>query len=437
MKTLGIALGLIALACSGTTENDGGDTTRGGASSGGAANASGGKLSGAGGRDGSDTWSAALFASDQLTRFDLELPPDSIDALLAVESAGDALAEKYVPATLRYGNEVVENVGLRIKGEASFRAFSGKSAFKIKFDEFVPRQTFRGLRRLTLNNAVEDPSFVAERLAYDVFRAAGLPAPRCNSALVYVNGDFRGLYTNVEAEDKVFLSHWFDNDDGNLFEETGHDLLPGGEAYFELETNEQQADYSGLSALIEAADTAAANDFSAAITKRLNIEHFLRFAAAEAAVNQWDMYAHARIIPNNFRLYENPKDGRFVFLPWGVDMSMKPFPDSGRTYIPAFELGRLNDDGAGEVTAGILFQKCLSEAKCKAAYALEVEQLATLYESLDLARIAATYFAQVRQHAYADPYKEVTNEEVEAGYETVRRIIDGRVAALRADLEAQ
>ena len=51
----------------------------------------------------------------------------------------------YVRGTFRYGGETVENVGVRLKGEGASAA-DRKAPFKIKFDEFVPEQAFRGLR---------------------------------------------------------------------------------------------------------------------------------------------------------------------------------------------------------------------------------------------------------------------------------------------------
>ena len=424
----------------GDTSSEGGAVTevpQGGAQAGGADEggaAGDGAQGGEGGQAPSFDASAQIYDAERLPRFDIELSPDAVTALNALTGPTDPHASDYVHATLRYGDELLADVGLRIKGESSFRKLDKKSAFKIKFDEFVPHQLFHGLHRLTLNNMIEDPSFIAERLAYDVYRAAKLPAPRCNSALVYVNGDFYGVYANIESEDKTFLSRWFASNDGNLFEEGNHDFLPGAESYFDLETNEAANDRSGLNELIAAASASDATNFSATVGASLNLEHFLRFTAAEAAVNQWDMYAFTMFYPNNFRIYENPSDGRFVFLPWGMDMSMKPFRDSGRAYIHAFEISRQGDRPNGKIEAGILYRKCLDEPACRAAYAVEVEQMANLYEQLGLADAAARYYAQVRDYVYAESRKEYTNERFEQAYQSVLTTIAGRAAALRADL---
>ena len=107
---------------------------------------------------------------------------------------------------------------------------------------------------------VDDPA-VARELAREPIAGhhelAGLPAPRCNSALVYVNGEFYGVYANVEAEDKTFLSRWFASNDGNLYEEGQVDFVPGAEVEFDLETNETANDRTDLMQLIAAVDSAS------------------------------------------------------------------------------------------------------------------------------------------------------------------------------------
>ena len=147
------------------------------------------------------------------------------------------------------------------------------------------------------------------------------------------------------------------------------------------------------------------------------------------------MYAHTVFFPNNFRLYADPTTHKFVFLPWGMDMSMKPFRDSGRAHIPVFGLARQGDSANGRVSAGLMFRKCLDSEDCKTRYASAVVEAASLYEKLGLEAVAARYYAQIREHVRKDPRKEYSNEAFEAGYRALLTTIRERPGALRADLE--
>jgi spore coat protein CotH len=91
--------------------------------------------------------------------------------------------------------KVFQNVGIRLKG-ATTRKYQ-KASFKIKFDAFVKSQRFKGLKRLTLNAMMTDPSQVHEVTAYRLFRAAGVPAPRAGFARVSIDGSYVGLFLNL------------------------------------------------------------------------------------------------------------------------------------------------------------------------------------------------------------------------------------------------
>jgi spore coat protein CotH len=365
--------------------------------------------------------------------FELELPEESLQALRERTRFDDPANEVYVQGTLRHGDTVLESVGVRFKGEGSFRPLDGKSAWKIKLDEFVPEQHLGGLKRLTFNNMVEDPSFLAERLAYHVYRALDLPAPRCNAALVLVNGESYGLYANIEAEDKPFLRRWFDEDGGNLYEEGQSDFVPGAETTFSLQTNEEANDRSDLVALIDAAESVASGASWSDLDGVLNTDHFLRFTAAEAAVNQWDMYAYTRFYPNNFRLYADPALG-LTFLPWGMDMSMKPFRDSGKPHVRIFELARQGDYDGGQVIAGRIYRLCLEDPVCIEEYSAAVSDVADAYEALDLEALAQRYYEQILPLVEDDPRKEYSMQDFETGYQSLLSTIRERPEAMRADL---
>src|SRR6185369_7170650 len=89
-------------------------------------------------------------------------------------------------------------VGVRLKGGSfGFRTLTGKASFKVKFNFSVSGQRFQGLKKLTLNNMVQDDSMVHETLAYTAFRAMGVPAPRTGFAYLRVNGADYGVYLDV------------------------------------------------------------------------------------------------------------------------------------------------------------------------------------------------------------------------------------------------
>jgi spore coat protein CotH len=375
-----------------------------------------GGVDGAGG-DGGPLDATPIDPSDELydpaviPRFELELSQASIDALIADPRV-------YVRGALHHGSEVVTDIGVRIKGEYNFRPLGEKAAFKLKFDEFVPGQTFRGLKRMTLNNSLEDQSWVAERLTYAVYRHAGLAAPRANAAWVVVNGEDYGLYINVETEDKRFLGRWYADSDGNLYEEMQHELVPGNEGFFELETNETANDRGDLTALFAAIDAANDATLLADVAGVIDTDAFLRYCAAEAAVWQWDGYCYTRFGPNNFRLYHEPSLDKFYFLPWGMDMSWKSY-ESSMDFFDA---------------RGMLFARCLAGTTCRDAYRAELSATADRLEALDVVALADAWGDQVRDSVAADPKKETSVSGFEDALADVRAQAAGRPADIRAQL---
>ena len=122
-------------------------------------------------------------------------------------------AREYVRATIHEGDRVYEEVGIHLKGAAgSFRDIDNeKPAFTLNFDKFVDEQKFRGLDKFSLNNSVQDPTYMTEAICSDLFLAAGVPTPRTAHARVSLNGRDLGLYVLKEGFDKAFLKRHFKN----------------------------------------------------------------------------------------------------------------------------------------------------------------------------------------------------------------------------------
>jgi hypothetical protein len=270
-----------------------------------------------------------------------------------------------------------------------------------------------------------------------------VPAPRANSASVYVNGAFYGVYTNIEAEDKHLISRWFQKEGGNLYEKEGtRDFVSAALSEFNLETNETANDTTDLKNLINTIQAATNPDtLLADLGKNMDTANFLKFTAVEAAVNQWDTYAYTVFYVHNFRLYDDPATGKFHFIPWGLDLSMKPFDGNVKSYIEAFKLATDRAKAGAPVTAGLIFQRCMASPSCKSSYKAALQQVVTVYEGLNLEAAANRYYMQIKDQVAADTRKATFNgpltvQQFDSAFQSVVTTIRGRVAALRADIAA-
>ncbi|MBL9087765.1 MAG: CotH kinase family protein [Planctomycetia bacterium] len=226
----------------------------------------------------------------------------------------DAAPKTWVRATLREGERVVyEDVGVHLKGSAgSFRPLSDKPGLTVRMDKFVKSQRFHGLAKFHLNNGVQDPTYLNEFVAAEVFQAAGIPAPRAMHARVHLNGRDLGAYVLKEGYDKRFLRDRFPSPDGNLYD--------GGfctdiDTDLEKDEGKDPDDRADLAALLAACQETDPVKARAGIAAHLDVDAFLRFMALERMLGHWDGYCMNR---NNYRIFV-PASGRAVFLPHGAD----------------------------------------------------------------------------------------------------------------------
>ena len=88
-------------------------------------------------------------------------------------------------------------------------------------------QNYDGFYTLKLSNGDKDPTFVREVLSYYI---AGkyTDCPKANYAEVYINGNYIGLYGNIESINKKFVSEQFYSDDKNILFKCNPENLGGG-----------------------------------------------------------------------------------------------------------------------------------------------------------------------------------------------------------------
>ena len=242
----------------------------------------------------------------------------------------------YVKADLELDGEVVNEIGLRFKGNGSYMlsASSRKRPFKIDFNRFVNDQRFHGMQQLNLHNNVMDPTHVRQALSYPVFQAAGVASPRTAFAEVTLTIDGEcdreslGLYTLVEEIDKAFLRRHFQTDKGLLLKPEGTQGLEyKGEdwsdyAWFEAKSKPKKRETRRVIEAVRLIHKADDERFRREIGDYLDLDEFAGFLAANALLANMDSFlTHV----HNYYVYLSPATNKFVLLPWDMDLSMGAF----------------------------------------------------------------------------------------------------------------
>lgn len=355
---------------------------------------------------------------------------------------GTFQSNAYYPADFQWHEAVVRNVGIRSRGNGSRSGV--KPGLRIDFDRYSTKQKFLGLKSVVLRNNTQDPSHLHERLSMLFFARMGIPAPREFHARLFINNDYAGLYTIVEALDHSFLTRTFGEDEGYLFaynypptsapyyfEYRGADPSQYVPEPFRPETHELDSHPEVIVRMIDTINSAAPGQFRTAIDEFLDVRAFIRFAAVEAYLaeldgifGEWGM--------NNFYLYRPPLLNRFTILPW----------DKSHSFLGGSAMSIWhNIVGVPESTRNRLMTRLLEYPDLRALY------LDTLLEAARLASEAAPpdtrswlekeldrEALQIRDAVYADTTKPFTNAEFELAVEWVRAFARDRPAFVLAEV---
>ena len=355
-------------------------------------------------------------------------------------------------ASITIGGEVLKEIGVRYKGNASFNLMRGslKRNLKIKLDWVKDGQSYYSVKTLNLNAGGLDPSKLRDALGYAMFREAGVPAPSTTFAEVTLtvpgkyDKEYLGLYTIIEQVNNAFLKDRFQSDKGLLMKPEGVASVEyyGNEwkLYESLYRPDDEPLVSQSKRVIEFAqlvNESSDKQFRSKINSYLDIETFLRFIAVNALIVNLDTLL---AMPQNYYIYLHPKSEKFVFFPWDLDISFAGWPLGG-TPEEQMDLSLMHPHSSDEHS---LIDRLFAIKEVKARYARIIDELmagAFSEERLleNVQRIENTIQEAVERDAAAIASRNERGYPAPRGYQppSLKEFIAARMVSIKSQLDGQ
>lgn len=244
----------------------------------------------------------------------------------------------YVHADLDFNGHAIKDIAVRYKGNGTFleTRTSLKRSLKLDFNRHTEGQTFAGLTGVNLHNCVTDAGWMNEVLSYQLYRDAGVPAPRTAYARVYVtvpgkhDRAYFGLYSLVEDVGKAFAKDRFGTTDGailkpvapDLFSHVGDDWAKYNQTY-DPKTKLTDAQKRRVIEFARLVSSAGDEEFAARLGDYLDLEAFARYMAVTVYLSTLDSIL---MVGQNYYVHLDAKTNKFQLLPWDLDHSFGQFP---------------------------------------------------------------------------------------------------------------
>src|SRR5437867_3517885 len=105
-----------------------------------------------------------IFQSTNLLHIAIEIPEQGMQQLRSspygFQASRTVRGRTKVKCRIIEGGRLCTNVAIQLKGNSSFQPIDGTPALTLNFGKFAPGQKFHGLAKISLNNSLQDSSFL-------------------------------------------------------------------------------------------------------------------------------------------------------------------------------------------------------------------------------------------------------------------------------------
>lgn len=254
---------------------------------------------------------------------------------LASLGIGTGSGSESILAEVIINETAFDSCGVRYKGNSSMDTTSNKNPFNIDLNYTIGSQEYQGKKKIKLANCFSDPSMIREALSYEISNYY-MNAPRASFVELYINGEYRGIYTNTESIDDEFLNEHYGDDNNPFFKcdpvtfDLGGDnsnlaYLPDSmdyEVQYDMKSDYGLSDLQELCYQLEFAPET--------IEDYLDVDRALWFLAVSSALVHNDGYT---AFGHNYYVYKM-ENGQWSIVIWDVNMSFGGLLWNGTNLLP-------------------------------------------------------------------------------------------------------
>jgi len=366
-------------------------------------------------------------ATATLPVYKITLAPEDLAKLQA-----DPMSDEYVPCDFEHDGLYYPDVKVRYRGFVT--RLANKKSWKVNF---TSEQPFQNRDKLELDAQDMDPSMVRGCLAFHLYDMVSTHSPECEFAHVQVNGEFRGVFSQIEDIDKDFLEARGLDTSGSLYESAGrgganfrlHPTVEDYQQYWEKKTGEPG--HGDVIELIELINLTPDEEFETALAAVFNVDSYLDYYATLIFTANYDHVHH------NYFLYRNPSSNIWDLLPVDNDAAF---------YLPSLPLNYGTESTPGIFPEGpeayiynILTTRVLDVPSFRQRYVDKLNEL--LLEHFlpsEITPLIEEYHGNIAQDAYADVFKlgRQANETFVQSIGPLQEIVNLRHEFLLSQLDA-
>ena len=297
--------------------------------------------------DDNDAFWKSVYEDNHVLQIEMKVSRESWDSMQPQRGKNARENERldfanefnYAKVEITIDGQPFPDAGLRFKGNSSYRFSRGslKKPFKIDTNRFVKGQKLHGRTKLNLSNAFLDSAFMKEKLAYELYRAAGLPSPQTGWANVVLSVEGiaekkpLGIYVVIEQMDERYLKENLKGDPQQSIlakPESLDDweyLGKNPDAYQRYNLKIGKTNTPTIQRFMETMrliQTASDREFAEKIQDYVDLENFAGYLAATSLLANIDSYIG---MPHNYYLLLNDPQDKLKLLPWDVNEAFGTF----------------------------------------------------------------------------------------------------------------